>query len=192
LAASPSIQSVQAGPFAFKLHLSVTAEGIEISEQQSHLQALGCERSQGYLFVRPVAADRIPSLLTRHQRSPNVSLLPDTREQASRIGLWAGQAASRKPSDKWSKVGGGPHDLSDQWTLTMRRIPPNSVACGRRRYARRRAAQTMSLGADCAAHVLIADAALGEEQATRTEALHLTLVYRHLQGPVPSNDPRLR
>src|SRR5579859_1157098 len=30
------------------LHLSVTAEGIETREQEVHLQALGCERGQGY------------------------------------------------------------------------------------------------------------------------------------------------
>ena len=48
---------------AKSLGLAVTAEGIETETQLGELRALGCDRGQGYLFARPVPADRIPPLL---------------------------------------------------------------------------------------------------------------------------------
>jgi diguanylate cyclase (GGDEF)-like protein/PAS domain S-box-containing protein len=45
------------------LHLSVTAEGIETTDQLAHLRALQCDRGQGYLFARPAPADELPPLL---------------------------------------------------------------------------------------------------------------------------------
>ena len=48
---------------AKSLGLAVTAEGIESEAQLGELRALGCDRGQGYLFARPVPADRIPPLL---------------------------------------------------------------------------------------------------------------------------------
>jgi diguanylate cyclase (GGDEF)-like protein len=41
---------------AKSLNLSVTAEGIETDAQLTSLQELGCDRGQGYLFARPLAA----------------------------------------------------------------------------------------------------------------------------------------
>jgi len=38
------------------LGLSVTSEGIETPEQLAHLQALGCDSGQGYLYARPLTA----------------------------------------------------------------------------------------------------------------------------------------
>ncbi len=35
------------------LGLSVTGEGVETATQHRQLQELGCDRGQGYLFVRP-------------------------------------------------------------------------------------------------------------------------------------------
>jgi diguanylate cyclase (GGDEF)-like protein/PAS domain S-box-containing protein len=53
---------------AKSLQLSVTAEGIESTEQLRQLRALGCNRGQGYLLARPLPPDAIPSLLTtRHE-----------------------------------------------------------------------------------------------------------------------------
>jgi EAL domain-containing protein (putative c-di-GMP-specific phosphodiesterase class I) len=53
---------------AKSLQLSVTAEGIESTEQLRQLRALGCNRGQGYLLARPQPPDAIPSLLaTRHE-----------------------------------------------------------------------------------------------------------------------------
>jgi len=40
--------------FARALHLVVTAEGVETTDQAIRLRALGCDRAQGYLFARPM------------------------------------------------------------------------------------------------------------------------------------------
>lgn len=42
---------------AHHLKLSVTAEGIETTEQLAFIKASGCENAQGYYFSRPVTAD---------------------------------------------------------------------------------------------------------------------------------------
>ena len=39
------------------LNLTVTAEGVESTEQMEALIALGCRRVQGFLFGKPVSAD---------------------------------------------------------------------------------------------------------------------------------------
>jgi diguanylate cyclase (GGDEF)-like protein/PAS domain S-box-containing protein len=41
------------------LGLTVTAEGIERTEQAARLRALGCEQGQGYFFARPVVAELV-------------------------------------------------------------------------------------------------------------------------------------
>jgi EAL domain-containing protein (putative c-di-GMP-specific phosphodiesterase class I) len=43
--------------------LSVTGEGVETVAQQAQLALLGCDRGQGYLFSRPVAAADLSVLL---------------------------------------------------------------------------------------------------------------------------------
>jgi diguanylate cyclase (GGDEF)-like protein/PAS domain S-box-containing protein len=48
---------------AHSLGLSVIAEGIEEPDQVRRLRALGCEYGQGFLFSRPVSAERIEALL---------------------------------------------------------------------------------------------------------------------------------
>jgi diguanylate cyclase (GGDEF)-like protein len=42
---------------------TVTAEGIENSPQRDALRALDCERGQGFLLARPMAAEALPELL---------------------------------------------------------------------------------------------------------------------------------
>ena len=54
---------------AKSLNLAVTGEGIETTEQLGQLQALGCDRGQGYLFARPVPPDQMAEILLSH-RSP--------------------------------------------------------------------------------------------------------------------------
>ncbi|MFE2061664.1 putative bifunctional diguanylate cyclase/phosphodiesterase [Streptomyces sp. NPDC059467] len=48
---------------AHRLGLTVTAECVETSAQASRLRHIGCDTGQGWLYSRPVAADRISELL---------------------------------------------------------------------------------------------------------------------------------
>jgi EAL domain-containing protein (putative c-di-GMP-specific phosphodiesterase class I) len=48
---------------AHALDLKVVAEGVETAEQLEALRSTGCHEAQGYLFSRPVAAERIESML---------------------------------------------------------------------------------------------------------------------------------
>jgi diguanylate cyclase (GGDEF)-like protein/PAS domain S-box-containing protein len=50
---------------ADSLGMRVTAEGVETIEQARALAAMACDSLQGYYISRPVAADVVPSLLTR-------------------------------------------------------------------------------------------------------------------------------
>ena len=51
---------------AKSLNLAVTGEGIETSEQLGQLQALGCDRGQGYLFAMPLHVDAVAAMLAQH------------------------------------------------------------------------------------------------------------------------------
>jgi diguanylate cyclase (GGDEF)-like protein/PAS domain S-box-containing protein len=44
---------------AHTMRLSVVAEGVETEEQYSFLRYFGCDRMQGYLFSRPLSADKV-------------------------------------------------------------------------------------------------------------------------------------
>ncbi|HUX91900.1 MAG TPA: GGDEF domain-containing response regulator [Gallionellaceae bacterium] len=48
---------------AQNLGLKVIAEGVETATQSSFLSSCGCEQMQGYLFSKPVAADKIARLI---------------------------------------------------------------------------------------------------------------------------------
>ena len=50
------------------LNLSVTGEGVETPAQHTQLRELGCDRGQGYLYARPLAATDLAGLLA--QTSP--------------------------------------------------------------------------------------------------------------------------
>ncbi len=54
---------------ADNLNLRVIAEGIETSEQEEMLTAMGCEYAQGYYFSRPVPAAEMQQLLHRQQNA---------------------------------------------------------------------------------------------------------------------------
>ncbi len=57
-----------------KLKLRVIAEGIESAKQLDHLQALGCQLGQGYLFSPPVEAKAAQQLLSRRNPAPYVNI----------------------------------------------------------------------------------------------------------------------
>jgi EAL domain-containing protein (putative c-di-GMP-specific phosphodiesterase class I) len=46
------------------LSLEVVAEGIELPEQATSLEELGCELGQGYLFARPMDSEALAEFLT--------------------------------------------------------------------------------------------------------------------------------
>jgi EAL domain-containing protein (putative c-di-GMP-specific phosphodiesterase class I) len=48
---------------AHGLKLTATAEGIERDEQLRELQALHCDRGQGYYFARPQAPEALAGVL---------------------------------------------------------------------------------------------------------------------------------
>ncbi|WP_018531751.1 EAL domain-containing protein [Streptomyces sp. HmicA12] len=48
---------------AHRLGLTVTAECVETAEQADRLRRIGCDTGQGWLYSRPVAAERISQLL---------------------------------------------------------------------------------------------------------------------------------
>ncbi|HMO26009.1 MAG TPA: EAL domain-containing protein [Tepidisphaeraceae bacterium] len=50
------------------LEMDLVAEGVESLEQVALLQALGCERAQGYLFGRPVEVGQLPSFFSGSHR----------------------------------------------------------------------------------------------------------------------------
>ena len=56
------------------LGLRVIVDGVETPEQAELLRGLGCRQGQGWLFSRPLPADRIPDVL--HDRAP----MPGTGE----------------------------------------------------------------------------------------------------------------
>ena len=52
---------------AKQLNLEVIAEGVENNEQLLILRKLGCDLIQGFLFSRPIAADKLSSMLALQQ-----------------------------------------------------------------------------------------------------------------------------
>lgn len=48
---------------AHKLNLTVVAEGVETSAQESAVRHFGCDLLQGYLYHKPMPADAVPSML---------------------------------------------------------------------------------------------------------------------------------
>lgn len=50
-----------------RLHMSVTAEGVETKEQYEFLRDLGCDTIQGYYFAKPMPAEEFSALLLRQE-----------------------------------------------------------------------------------------------------------------------------
>ena len=54
---------------ARNLDMSVIAEGVETEQELSRLEAMGCDLIQGFLFSKPLPAERVDALLNGE---PNV------------------------------------------------------------------------------------------------------------------------
>jgi predicted signal transduction protein with EAL and GGDEF domain len=67
--------------FARALHLTVTAEGVETTDQAIRLRTLGCDRAQGYLFARPMDEAALAAMLAEDGLFALTDLGP--RRQAS-------------------------------------------------------------------------------------------------------------
>ncbi len=66
------------------MNLKVVTEGIETPEQAAMLQELGCDQLQGYLFGKPVAAERVAAeLLTSISQRAGLSEGPADGMEAS-------------------------------------------------------------------------------------------------------------
>jgi diguanylate cyclase (GGDEF)-like protein/PAS domain S-box-containing protein len=63
---------------ADSLHLAVTAEGIETAEQLEELQALGCDRGQGFFLARPASDDAVRLLLAAESSLLEHPICPTT------------------------------------------------------------------------------------------------------------------
>lgn len=60
-------QTIVAGPIAFahNVDITVTAEGIETTQQLALVKEMGSDRIQGYLIARPCPPNDMTMLLTR-------------------------------------------------------------------------------------------------------------------------------
>ena len=67
---------------AHKLHLSVVAEGVEIRDQVTRLQAVGCDYVQGYFFAKPMPAKEFEALLKARSPRPEYPV-PEIRQGES-------------------------------------------------------------------------------------------------------------
>jgi len=59
---------------ASTLGLLTVAEGIETTQQQEHVSALGCDLAQGYLFSRPIDAEAVRALVHEQEEWPKPAL----------------------------------------------------------------------------------------------------------------------
>jgi diguanylate cyclase (GGDEF)-like protein len=58
------------------LHLNIIGEGVETSEAAAALRNLGCHNLQGYLFSRPVSAQKMTAILTSGVNPKEVDVAP--------------------------------------------------------------------------------------------------------------------
>jgi len=59
------------------LGLTVTAEGVETEEQATLLREWSCDKGQGYLFARPLDAQRLTDLL---RAAEGIDVVPGTAQ----------------------------------------------------------------------------------------------------------------
>jgi len=59
---------------AKSMKLRIISEGIETALQCSQLTALGCDLGQGYLFARPISAEGLECILSKHSLENAITL----------------------------------------------------------------------------------------------------------------------
>jgi len=62
---------------AGNLNMSITAEGIENSEQLEYLTSCGCNEVQGYYFAKPMPASTVQTWIKQYEKSKSQSANPD-------------------------------------------------------------------------------------------------------------------
>ena len=99
--------------FARALGLSVTAEGVETTDQLQRLRDLGCQQGQGFLFSRPVAAADLPALsgLT----TPHISVSLAAVRPARGRGIVCSDTSRRPSHDRRS---------ASRRSRAVRHLPP--------------------------------------------------------------------
>ncbi len=78
---------------AHTMNLKVVAEGVEDEQVQRLLVEQGCDFIQGYLFSKPVAADKIPTTLRRLRDQAREMVVPPARREPH----WCLKPCGKKP-----------------------------------------------------------------------------------------------
>jgi len=61
------------------LNLKTVAEGVELAQEKSYLESIGCDDMQGYLFSKPLPVEQINYMFTRKLKNPVRSYWPTER-----------------------------------------------------------------------------------------------------------------
>ncbi|HUA43608.1 MAG TPA: EAL domain-containing protein [Solirubrobacteraceae bacterium] len=133
------------------LKLSVTAEGVETTDQLGNLQSAGCDTAQGFLFFRPEPPEELEKLFAPASVSaPAPAPAPDSPEPPSAVA--SGESDSHDAPSPVTPTGAHAH------AAQARRRPVPPLGSGHRRRLARR---SLAAGFRAAARAWVA----GESEA---------------------------